>query len=75
MSTQTGDGVEAVLAEILSHKPEPVARVVDTVPDIRSPLPHKPEERVMDEFPCPEEEGRYERKPKPKRARKPRTVV
>jgi hypothetical protein len=49
--------------------------VSDTVPDIRSPLPHEPEERVMDEFPYPDEEGRHERKPKPKRARKPRTVV
>jgi nucleolar GTP-binding protein len=75
MSTQTGDGVEAVLAEILSHKPEPLVRVSNTVPDIRSPLPHEPEERVMDEFPYPDEEGRHERKPKPKRARKPRTVV
>ena len=75
MSTQTGDGVEAVLAEILSHKPEPLVRVSDTVHDIRSPLPHEPEERVMDEFPYPDEEGRHERKPKPKRARKPRTVV
>jgi nucleolar GTP-binding protein len=75
MSTQTGDGVEAVLAEILSHKPEPLAKVSDAVPDIRSPLPHEPEERVLDEFTYPEEEGRHERKPKPKRARKPRTVV
>jgi nucleolar GTP-binding protein len=75
MSTQTGDGVEAVLAEILLHKPEPLAAVSATVPDIRSPLPHEPDEKVMDEFPFPEEEGRYERKPKPKRARKPRTVV
>jgi len=75
MSTQTGDGVEAVLAEILSHKPEPLARVSDAVPDIRSPLPHEPEERGMDEFPYPDEDGRHERKPKPKRARKPRTVV
>jgi len=48
--------------------------VSDTVPDIRSPLPHEPVERVMDEFPYPEEEGRYEPKPKPRRARKPRTV-
>ena len=75
MSTQTGDGVEAVLAEILMHKPEPLATVRDTVPDIRSPLPHEPEERVMDEFPYPEEEGRHEPKPKPRRARKPRTVA
>jgi nucleolar GTP-binding protein len=75
MSTQTGDGVDGVLAEILSHKPEPLARVVDTVPDIRSPLMNEPEERVMDECPYPGEEGRNERKPKPKRARKPRTVV
>jgi nucleolar GTP-binding protein len=75
MSTQTGDGVDGVLAEILSHKPEPLAREVDTVPDIRSPLMNEPEERVMDECPYPGEEGRNERKPKPKRARKPRTVV
>jgi nucleolar GTP-binding protein len=75
MSTQTGEGVEGVLSEILTHKPEPVARVVDTVPDIRSPLINEPEEKVMDENPYPGEEGRHERKPKPKRARKPRTVV
>jgi nucleolar GTP-binding protein len=75
MSTQTGDGVDGVLAEILSHKPEPLAKVIDTVPDIRSPLMDEPEERVMDECPYPGEEGRNERKPKPKRARKPRTVV
>jgi hypothetical protein len=49
--------------------------VVDTVPDIRSPLMEEPEERVMDENPYPGEEGRQERKPKPRRARKPRTVV
>jgi nucleolar GTP-binding protein len=75
MSTQTGDGVDAVLAEILTHKPEPVARVRDPAPDILSPLPHESEEMVMDEYPDTAEEGKHERKPKPKRARKPRTVV
>jgi len=75
MSTQTGEGVEVVLSEILTHKPEPLARVVDTVPDIRSPLINEPEEKVMDENPYLGEEGKHERKPKPKRARKPRTVV
>jgi nucleolar GTP-binding protein len=75
MSTQTGDGVDVVLAEILSHKPKPLARMVDTVPDIRAPLMNEPEERVVEEFPYPGEEGRHERKPKPKRVRKPRTIV
>jgi nucleolar GTP-binding protein len=75
MSTQTGDGVEAVLAEILSHKPEPLAKVRNTTPDIRSPIMIEPEELVMDECPGTQEEGRYERKPKPRRARKPRTAV
>ena len=75
MSTLTGDGIGEVLAEILSHKPEPVARVKDTAPDIRSPLPHEPESIVMDEYPDLDEEGRHEQKPKPKRARKPRTAV
>jgi nucleolar GTP-binding protein len=75
MSTQTGEGVDEVLAEILSHKPELPARERVRAPDIRSPLPHKFEERVMDEFPYSEEEGRHEPKPKPRRARKPRSIV
>jgi nucleolar GTP-binding protein len=74
MSTQTGDGVDVVLAEILAHKPQPVERVKNTAPDILSPLPHESEEMVMDECSGTEKEGRHEKKPKPKRARKPRTV-
>jgi hypothetical protein len=49
--------------------------VKDIVPDIRSPLMQEPEEMVIDEYPESEAEGRHERKPKPRRARKPRTVV
>jgi len=75
MSTQTGEGVDEVLAEILSHKPELPARARIALLDIRSPLPHEPEVEVMDEFPYPEEEGRHEPKPKPRRARKPRSIV
>jgi nucleolar GTP-binding protein len=75
MSTQTGDGVDAVLAEILMHKPEPPSCVNNAVPDIRSPLMHEPDDKVMDECPYTEGEGIHDRKPKPKKARKPRTVV
>ena len=70
MSTLNGDGVDAVLAEILLHKPEPVERKKRTVSDIRSPIIHEPEEAEMDEDP----EAEKVKKPKRKRLhRKPRT--
>ena len=70
MSTQTGEGVDAVLAEILVHKPEPVERKKRAVADIRSPIIHEPEESEMDEDP----ETEKAKKPKRKRLhRKPRT--
>ena len=70
MSTQTVEGVDAVLAEILVHKPEPVERKKRTVADIRSPIIHEPEESEMDDDP----ETEKAKKPKRKRLhRKPRT--
>jgi nucleolar GTP-binding protein len=71
MSTQTGEGIEVVLEAILSQKPEPVAKTSER--DILSPLPHAEDEPVVDEFTGTGEEAR--KKPKPKRARKPRTAV
>ena len=66
MSTANGEGVEDVLAMILTHKPAPVEKVVD----ILSPLPVIPEEVVVEEYTI---DGEVKKKPKPKRARKPRT--
>jgi nucleolar GTP-binding protein len=71
MSTQTGDGVDAVLAEILVHKPEPVEREKSTVLDIRSPLIHEPEETEMDEYSPTEKDKKVSRK---RKYRKPRTT-
>jgi len=71
MSTKTGDGLDAVLAEILLHKPEPVEK--KKVIDIRSPIRHDPEEMAMND----EEDDDYEhvKQTKRKRAnRKPRTT-
>ncbi|MEI7857577.1 MAG: GTPase [Methanomicrobiales archaeon] len=71
MSTKTGEGVDAVLAEILLHKPEPVDKKI--VVDIRSPIRHDPEEMEMnyDEDDDSEKVKKPKRKPK---VRKPRTV-
>jgi len=71
MSTQTDDGVDEVLAAILVHKPAPEER--KRASDILSPLPREPEETGAGEFSITGEEGGRERKPKPKRVRKPRT--
>jgi len=71
MSTADGTGVEEVLAEILTHKPEPVK--TEKIVDIRSPLVLEPEESDKE---VPGEiglDGKPVKKPKPKRARKPRT--
>ncbi len=70
MSTQTGEGVDAVLAEILIHKPEPVEKK-RTVVDIRSPIRHETEEMEMDEDDETGEIKKVKRKPK---LRKPRTT-
>jgi nucleolar GTP-binding protein len=71
MSTADGTGVEEVLAEILKHKPERVEK--EKVVDIRSPIVLEPEESDRE---VPGEiglDGKPVKKPKPKRARKPRT--
>jgi nucleolar GTP-binding protein len=71
MSTADGTGVEEVLAAILTHKPEQAEG--KNVVDIRSPVAVEPEESGVDE---PAEiglDGKPIKKPKPKRARKPRT--
>jgi nucleolar GTP-binding protein len=71
MSTRTGDGVDAVLAEILVHKPEPEERKRRTAADIRTPLRNEPDETVMDE----DSGSENEKKPRRKRLhRKPRTM-
>lgn len=73
MSTQTGDGVDVVLAEILKYKPEAVVKKKDEKPDIRSPVRREFVEPVaVDPYAATDND---ERKPKPKKARKPRTVV
>lgn len=68
MSTKTGDGVEAVLAEILTHKPEAVAKK-KAVEDIRSPIKHETEEMVMDE-----DTGEMKVVVRKRKVRKPRTA-
>jgi nucleolar GTP-binding protein len=73
MSTAEGTGVEEVLTGILTHKPEPV--VGKNVVDIRSPVAVESEESDRE---APGEiglDGKPVKKPKPKRARKPRTRV
>jgi nucleolar GTP-binding protein len=71
MSTQTGDGVDAVLAEILTHKPEPVEKKKRIVTDIRSPIRHETEEMEMGEDDETGEEKKVTRK---RKVRKPRTA-
>jgi nucleolar GTP-binding protein len=71
MSTQNGEGISEVLAEILSHMPERVEQ--KRVVDIRSPLPQPAEEPSGNEFTGTGEEPR--RRARPKRVRKPRTPV
>ncbi|MDP3563881.1 MAG: GTPase [Methanoregula sp.] len=71
MSTQTGDGVEAVLSEVLLHKPDPADRKRRIAVDIRTPLRLEPEDPDMDDDFDSEEKVK---KPKKKRLhRKPRT--
>jgi len=71
MSTADGTGVEEVLTAILTHKPERTE--AKKIVDIRSPVALESKESGMDE---PAEiglDGKPVKKPKPKRARKPRT--
>jgi len=71
MSTADGTGVEEVLTAILTHKPERTE--AKKIVYIRSPIALQSEERGMEE---PGEiglDGKPVKKPKPKRARKPRT--
>jgi nucleolar GTP-binding protein len=71
MSTANGMGVEEVLAAILTHKPERTE--VKKIVDIRSPVALESKESGMEE---PAEiglDGKPVKKPKPRRARKPRT--
>jgi nucleolar GTP-binding protein len=75
MSTGQGTGVDEVLAALLTHKPAPKAKKRDIAPDIRSPLGHEPEEIATNTESGTEGEGRRKRNPKPRRARKPRTVI
>jgi nucleolar GTP-binding protein len=68
MSTADGTGVGEVLALLLTHKPVPEKRT--RAVDIRSSLPRESDEDAVTEYDL---EGDVVRKPKPKRARKPRT--
>jgi len=71
MSTSEGTGIDEILAEILTHKPERVEEKKKV--DILSPLPRAPAEESADDTPVLGEDGKPKRRPKPKRARKPRT--
>jgi nucleolar GTP-binding protein len=71
MSTADGTGVEEALAAILTHKPAPEEG--KKIVDIRSPVAVESEESDRE---APAEiglDGKPVKKPKPKRARKPRT--
>lgn len=68
MSTQSGEGVAEVLADILTHKPEQVER--ERVVDIRSPIVHAMQGTPMDVDADTPEGGK---RPRVKKPRKPRT--
>ena len=71
MSTQTGDGVDEVLASILTHKPEYVEKKRDRAVDIRSPIVLEGEETetAEDAF-----NPQGVKRPRIRKPRKPRTV-
>jgi nucleolar GTP-binding protein len=71
MSTADGTGVEEVLAAILTHKPERAER--ERRVDILSPLPQVSDASVAEDSGELGLDGKPVRKPKLKRARKPRT--
>ena len=70
MSTETGDGVDAVLAAILVHKPDYVEK--ERVVDIRAPIVQEFEEPEAEGMLGTEEEG-AKKKPRIRKARKPRS--
>jgi nucleolar GTP-binding protein len=71
MSTQTGDGIDEVLAAILTHKPEYVEKKRERAVDIRSPIIHEEDEETEADGVLGQEEGR--KRPRMRKARKPRT--
>jgi nucleolar GTP-binding protein len=71
MATADGTGVEEVLAGILTHKPERVEG--KKIVDIRSPVALESGESDSEESAGIGLDGKPVKKPKPKRARKPRT--
>nr|WP_320161788.1 GTPase [uncultured Methanoregula sp.] len=71
MSTQTGDGVDAVLASILTHKPEYVEKKRDRAVDIRSPIVLEGEETEIAEDAF---NPQGVKRPRIRKPRKPRTV-
>jgi nucleolar GTP-binding protein len=70
MSTETGNGIDEVLAAILVHKPEAVEKSSDVV-DIRSPIIHETNDEET-EGELGQDDGSKKRK-RIKRPRKPRT--
>jgi nucleolar GTP-binding protein len=68
MSTQTGDGVKEVLADILTHKPERTEK--QRIIDIRAPIVHAPGDETVE---IDVTTGMPKRK-RIRKARKPRTV-
>ncbi|MFA4861576.1 NOG1 family protein [Methanoregula sp.] len=70
MSTQTGEGVDEVLAALLTHKPEYVEKKREKAVDIRSPVPLEDDEAESDEDAF---DPQGPKRPRRKRARKPRT--
>ena len=67
MSTQSGDGVDAVLETLLAHKPKRTEE--QRLIDIRAPIVHAEEEPEIDPM-----TGRVKRK-RVRRPRKPRTIT
>jgi nucleolar GTP-binding protein len=73
MSTLDGSGIDAVLEEILAHKPVPEAK--ERVVDILSPLPQEPEEPGADDGAGMLGEDAPHRKRVRRKPRKPRTAT
>nr|WP_321351288.1 GTPase [uncultured Methanoregula sp.] len=71
MSTQTGAGVDEVLAEILTHKPEYAEKKRERAVDIRSPIVHDEDETETDDMAF---NPQGVKRPRVKKPRKPRTV-
>lgn len=71
MSTQSGEGVDEVLATILTHKPTCVEKKRERSVDIRSPIVHDVQEVAVLDVDADNPEGG--RRTKVKKPRKPRT--